>query len=499
MSARHLLSVLAVLLALTAPAGANQYLGADPADWFRYTESRSGQQVTSRITHTSGGWRLWDRFAGFGARWVYTTGGHDGLWVYDGRTAQYVGDLSGRVGSSRAAALDTINSGRITIQGRGQTLTTPAGTFADVVELALETRGADAGVTGMWFARGVGLVKWVEQSIAGPREYVLSAAFTGGRTYPAQAPRTPTTSARPVAPAEHAPMESVLWGCNDTYMVIDTYTDALAGLHGTGVVSEMIVDSQQTAAQLRYELTAAGVPLDQVQMLVADLDSVWMRDYGPIILKGSNGERLVADLEYYPGRYDDDRFPAAYAVYKGMRRVAVDVGYEGGNFATDGRGLGIASTGIQRFNPQMSRAQIEAELAKLGCDRVVYLTPLVNEGTTHVDMFMRIMDDTRALVSRYPAGNRQHGVCEQAAARLTALGYQVSRVDAATGHDEFATYTNSLLAGGKAFIPVYGDRARDQAALDTYRALGFEPVAVDSSLVIQYGGATHCLSMQVPR
>jgi hypothetical protein len=33
---------------------------------------------------------------------------------------------------------------------------------------------ADAGLTDLWFAPRVGLVRWIEQSIAGPVAYVLT-------------------------------------------------------------------------------------------------------------------------------------------------------------------------------------------------------------------------------------------------------------------------------------------------------------------------------------
>jgi agmatine deiminase len=302
------------------------------------------------------------------------------------------------------------------------------------------------------------------------------------------------------APSEHAPMEAILWGCNDTYMVLDTYEDAFRGLDGSGVKAQVVVDSNQTAAELRYEMTSRNVPMGNVEVLVAALDSVWMRDYGPIVLKdAATGERRVADLEYYPGRYQDDAFPAAYASYRGWRRVAVNIGYEGGNFMTDGRGQGMASRGVQMFNPNMSTSAILAEFRKLGCDRVEFFQPLIDEGTTHIDMFARIMSDRDAIVSRYPSNHRQARIVNEAATKMQALGYNVTRVDSATGWDEYATYANSTLANGIALIPQYGDATKDRAALDAYRTLGFRPVGIDSRQIIRYGGATHCLSMQVPR
>ena len=45
--------------------------------------------------------------------------------------------------------------------------------------------------------------------------------------------------------------------------------------------------AQWVAGELRYELARDNVPMGDVVMYVAALDSVWMRDYGPIVMKDS--------------------------------------------------------------------------------------------------------------------------------------------------------------------------------------------------------------------
>jgi agmatine/peptidylarginine deiminase len=149
------------------------------------------------------------------------------------------------------------------------------------------------------------------------------------------------------------------------------------------------------------------------------------------------------------------------------------------------------------FNNE-SQSSIERKFQLLGCDDMTFFEPLVDEGTTHIDMYARIMSDTDALVSRYPAGHRQARVVDEAARQLQALGYRITRVDADTSHDEYATYANSTLANGVALVPQYRSSTRNRAALEAYERLGYRAVGIDSRLIIQYGGATHCASMQVP-
>lgn len=499
----HRFSALATILALgiASPALANDYVSEDANDWFRYREATSGQEVESRMVYDLSGWRMWSNFAGLGDTFIYTEAHHDWLWLWNGQGYTLVGDLGGAVGSTRAVDMPPCNRGTATIARRG-TLQTPAGAFNDVTEVQFRTSCADAGVTGMWFAKGVGLVRWTEQSIAGPRTYELAQAFVGGQHLPGASaptnPTAPTTSNRAVAPSEHVTMETVLWGANDTYLVLDTYEDAFRGLHGSGVRSQVAVTSNYVASQLRYELQARNVPLTDVEFLLVDLDSVWMRDYGPLVLRRPNGERIVADLDYYYGRFDDDVFPEAYAAFRGWPRIHVALSYEGGNFVTDGRGTAMTSLGVKWFNDTLSETTIGRRFADLGCDQVVYVEPLVNEGTTHIDMFARVMNDTHAMVSRYPAGHRQARVCDDAARAFQSLGYQVIRVDVDHTYDEFGTYTNSLLANGLALVPQYANAARNRAALQAYEQCGYRAIGIDSRLIIQYGGATHCMSMQVP-
>ncbi|RMG15437.1 MAG: hypothetical protein D6731_08420 [Planctomycetota bacterium] len=488
----------AALLALPAAARANDYLSDDPTDWFRYSEAGTGQQVTARIERTAGNWKLWSDWAGMGPTWVYSSDRtRDYFWLWNGQTHTLVANLSGQVGEQRVLDMPC-NQGPVTLLSRGP-LSTPAGDFGNVVRLGFTTSCADAGVTSVWIAEGVGVVKYTVASIAGERTYELETAFVGGRLIggaPSRPSPGPALSIR--APAEHEPIEAVLWGANDTYIVLPTYRDAFRALHGSGVLSDVSVASQSVASQLRYEMVQAGVPLDDVEIYVVALDSVWMRDYGPIILQRADGTRVVGDLDYYYTRPQDDDFPIVYAQFRGWDRVHVPVSYEGGNFGTDGRGTQFLSYGVQWFNRDLSQAEIEREFGKLGSRDFVWLEPLVDEGTTHIDMFCRIMSDDTALVSSYPASHRQARVVDAAAAAFRARGYRVVRVAADHQYDEYATYSNSVLANGIALVPQYTSASKNAAALRAYRDLGYRAVGVDSRLIIRYAGATHCVSMQVP-
>jgi hypothetical protein len=103
-------------------------------------------------------------------------------------------------------------------------------------------------------------------------------------------------------PPEFAPLEEVLWGCNDTYLVYSVYRDCIEATNGTTARHVILGDTYETAYEMVYDLYNDGVPLDKTKAYVCAVDSVWMRDYGPLIIKEADGSRTVVDLDYYPGR-----------------------------------------------------------------------------------------------------------------------------------------------------------------------------------------------------
>jgi hypothetical protein len=72
---------------------------------------------------------------------------------------------------------------QVTVASRQATVYNPVQrrSYSGTLRLALRPNPdlADAGLIGLWFAPRVGPIRWVEQSIAGPVEHVLSRARVG--------------------------------------------------------------------------------------------------------------------------------------------------------------------------------------------------------------------------------------------------------------------------------------------------------------------------------
>ncbi len=154
------------------------------------TKIFTGGNGTSRTIEGIDDYYGWTRMSGhpLGDGWYrnYTSSGD--TWI-----TQWTGALEGvikvnaSVGESwGVAALDQcLQNGTVTLQSTGNTLYVPAGTFDDCKTYTFVGNCNDAGPQSMTFAPGVGVISWIESSIAGPVRYDLESATIGGTQYPA--------------------------------------------------------------------------------------------------------------------------------------------------------------------------------------------------------------------------------------------------------------------------------------------------------------------------
>jgi agmatine deiminase len=238
-----------------------------------------------------------------------------------------------------------------------------------------------------------------------------------------------------------------------------------------------------------------------------------MRDYGPEFIH-ADGALGVVDLDYYPGRYYDDVFPRTYA--RSYRHTVFNPGIylEGGNFQSDGRGGCFVSRGALEANDNDEERVFEALRSFHGCQRTTVVDYLREEGTHHIDMWMKVVSPTTVLVGDYsPTGSERlrypdtvnDRVLDRVADQVRAAGYQVVRIPQPPSRESplsegytIVTYTNSTFANDRVLIPVYG-LPSDQRALAVYDSVlprEVTEVPIDSDYVIDFGGSVHCITME---
>ena len=241
-------------------------------------------------------------------------------------------------------------------------------------------------------------------------------------------------------------------------------------------------------------------------------DSRWVRDFLPWEANRSDGSRFLLKTEYLPIsplRPYDDRAPFAFASKLSVPLVTVPLVMDGGSFTTNGSGIALVSTIIERQNAfwNYSRTEIEEILQKyFGITDCLFVDPLDGEPTGHVDMFATFIGTDRLLIGTYdsrvdPVNAERLDEIARQAAQLHTHGKKltVERITMPEHSDGvWRTFINFVFVGPKVFVPTYPDELalESRQAVTQIRKLipNRKVVAVDCSKLVTRGGALHCIS-----
>ena len=250
---------------------------------------------------------------------------------------------------------------------------------------------------------------------------------------------------------------------------------------------------------------------------------VWLRDTGPIFLRGDGGELVAACFGWngWGGKYlfaDDERVSADIADAAGVRRLHVPMVLEGGAVESDGEGTLLTTRQCllsPSRNPGMSAADVERELgAALGARRVLWLERgLANDHTDgHVDTLARFVAPGR-VVCMEPSGPGDPNkaalaeVARDLARMRDAEGRALEvvripspgRIETAAGELAAASYVNFLIGNRCVTVPIYGSPG-DSEAVEVLGELfpGREVIPIDARAAVVGGGALHCMSREQP-
>ena len=151
------------------------------------------------------------------------------------------------------------------------------------------------------------------------------------------------------------------------------YAEIVRHLHTHEIVNILINNATAQKRAMRI-LQRAMVDLSQVRFWQLPTDRVWVRDFGPIFLVGSNGKKAFLDWQFtgwakYPNCKKDDAVPAKLAKslkLPSWRPIWNDkrVVLEGGSIDVNGQGLLLTTeecllSDVQARNPGLSRTDLE--------------------------------------------------------------------------------------------------------------------------------------------
>jgi agmatine/peptidylarginine deiminase len=218
----------------------------------------------------------------------------------------------------------------------------------------------------------------------------------------------------------------------------------------------VIYDSSSVKSNFTSQLQSAGVSPSAVNWVNLENGSIWVRDYGPVPIVSSNGKLGMVDLRYYHQRIYDDAIPTKLGNLWNLTTYRAPVDFEGGNFMSDTDGNCFASEGLLWYNG-VGEAQLEEYFQDyLGCSKLYVVKALQNEGTTHLDMQMKLTSDSTVIVGEYGYSQDQanYKITNDNAAMFENLGYNVVRMPMPSNSDgNFRTYINSLFVSGINMVP----------------------------------------------
>ena len=281
----------------------------------------------------------------------------------------------------------------------------------------------------------------------------------------------------------------------------------------------VVVDNTSEENSVSNTLSNAEVNMDRVVFQVIPTNSVWIRDYGPWWIIEPENSRAIIDLVYNRPRPLDDAYPESAAEYYGINYYGLGLIEAGGNMLLDGQGSVIVSNvifdGSQGFDPNLTQDQLEQYfLDYFGVHKVIVTPHLINDGTGHIDMFVKLINDTTVIVGEYEnqsagfSGN--YDICNQVANQLAnetngaGRPFNIVRMPMPPYNNGITyTYINSLIVNNKVLVPIYGfstEFANDDSVLALYETImpGVEAVGFDCNQIIPANGAIHCIAMKVP-
>ena len=283
-------------------------------------------------------------------------------------------------------------------------------------------------------------------------------------------------------------------------------------VHADGAGEQVrLVAADEHAAE-----TARALAGDCAVVEVLPFGDIWLRDTGPIIVRGETG-LAARDFGFngWGGKYalaHDDSVARGLAGRAGFPIRTCDWIFEGGAIDVDGTGLAVTTEQCvlnPNRNPALDRADIEARLAEdLGIERLLWLGDgLFNDHTDgHVDNLARFVAEGVLAVPEPAASDDPNAaVYRDARARAEAFGLSVAAIPSPgrverDGEIVPASYMNFYIGNAAVVIPLYG-AANDAAAVDAVGALfpGRQAVGFRADHILTGGGSFHCISQQVPR
>ena len=287
---------------------------------------------------------------------------------------------------------------------------------------------------------------------------------------------------------------------------------------------------------LTTSICGGALDLENIDIVDAEYNSIWIRDYGANTVYGSwNDNRILVDWKYNRPRPEDDIIPDVLGEAMGIDVYSTtaeptDLMNTGGNWMSDGFGTAFASELVLDENdggstwwtdyPDHSESEIDQIVSDFhGVETYIKMPNLPFDGIHHIDMHMKLLDESTLLLAEYPEGVADgpqiNANLEYILSNYTTrwgTPFDVIRIPSPPeqgfggGYPDqngwYLTYTNSVFVNNTVLLPTYYTEY-DTTAIQIYQEAlpGYEIVGIDcdnnGSAIISLSGAIHCITHTV--
>ena len=280
-------------------------------------------------------------------------------------------------------------------------------------------------------------------------------------------------------------------------------------------------DTKQVTEALKV-LETSKQKLEHLRFMQFKLDTVWLRDFGPVLAQLEDGVMSV-DFFYSGQRPTDDHFPRDWAKLIDAEHNSVPWTIQGGNLLCNGSGLALTTTRLYDDNKVVFRRRPGIDVIKEQRDFVInefkkytnlkhieVLQPLQNEQTKHVDMFATFVNSKEVLVAKVdprldPTNARilDYNAKQLERIKIGGTPLKVHRIPIPVRRGtSWSPYTNAIVANDLIMMPVMKTDNRETmlAAINVYRKRfpNHRVATVDITSMAKLQGALHCMSIHVP-
>lgn len=263
----------------------------------------------------------------------------------------------------------------------------------------------------------------------------------------------------------------------------------------------------------------------EVELIVAPLDDLWMRDIGPVFVVNGKGKKFGIDFNFNgwgeKQEYDRDAQIARFVAQQAdVPIISTNLVFEGGGIEVDGNGTAIVTESCilnNNRNPGLSKADCEAELkGLLGLRKIIWLPGIAGYDITdgHTDFYARFAHPGTVIAALETDPNsfdydvtQQHLDILRAATDADGNKLEVfviespERIRPGFKNDEFAAgYINFYVVNGAVIAPEFGDKKADLRVKKVLEKLfpNRDIVQLNIDYIAAGGGGIHCTTQQEP-